>query len=110
MEQLVDLDLVAAGEVEVAPTTPVYDDLPSGERTLPTIKEKTFKAKVKFWWRDEQSGATTWHHARCSICVWWSSMDTMRSRLLVSTAHHKTEHWLRANGNTPTRLPEGAPA
>jgi hypothetical protein len=109
MTKLVDLDLVAAGEVQVAPAAPTFDDLPTAERTWPTIKESTFKAKVKFRWREEQSGATTWHYATCTICSpLWMSSDTMRSRLLVSTSDHKTKHWLRATGNTPTNLEEGS--
>ncbi len=106
MTELVDLDLVAAGEVQVAPATPLYDDLPSGERKRPTIKEKTFKAKVKFWWREEQHGRTVDYFATCQICrdPMWTSSDTMRSRLLVSTSDHKDRHWLRANGNVPTPL------
>lgn len=106
MTDLVDLDAIAQGSATpIEPWALRAVDEPAPQTGV-TILPKTFKAKVKFRWRDEQSGATVWHHATCQVCSMpmWMAMDTLRSRLLVSTSSHKDEHYRRATSNKPASI------
>ena len=107
----VDLDLVAAGEVQVSPMPAVSEDtLAAPVYQGVTISPKTFKAKVKFWWREEQQGANTWHSAICQVCIgpMWQVGDYQRTQLRMMTSAHKDKHYWAATSNTPTPLREGA--
>jgi hypothetical protein len=108
---LVDLDLVATGEVQVSPMPPVAEDtLTEPVYQGVTILPSTFKAKVKFHWAEEAHGANTLYRAVCRICVdpMWLVNDYSRTGLRSMTSAHKDKHYWAATSNTPTPLREGA--